>query len=164
MTGALERLYIKYPGNPPEYLWEYPEAEQARWILELSPSPLPVSRELRVEENLLIIAGQIQTFLDRVGVPRMVGMFKDAVKHYLLTTPIRDLREETLSHLYEMVDLSFVSVEKNGGSEFTCVIPNLHAALQDGVETSEYVDVDDLMTRNNALLREARDHVMSGWE
>lgn len=37
-------------------------------------------------------------------------------------------------------------------------------ALQDGGETSEYLDVGDLMIRNGILLREARDLVMSGWE
>lgn len=73
VTGALKRLYIKYPGAAPEFLWEYPKAEQARWILELSPSPLPMTSELRGAESLLIIAGQIQTFLDRVGVPRKTG-------------------------------------------------------------------------------------------
>lgn len=165
VTGALERLYIKYPGDAPEFLWEYPEAEQARWILELSPSPLPMSWELREAESLLIIAGQIQTFLDRVGVPRVTGTFKDITKDYLLHTPIRDLREGTLSRLYEMVDLlSFAMEAKDGDIDLTSVFPNLYAALQDGGETSEYVDVDDLMTRNNALLREARDLVMPGWE
>lgn len=164
VAGALERLYIKYPGNLPEFLWEYPEAEQARWILELSPSPLPMSQELREEESLLVIAGQIQTFLDRVGVPRMTGMFKDITKDYLLHTPIRDLREETLSTLYGRVDLSFVSVEKDGGSEFTCVLPNLHAVLQDGGETSEHIDLDALKERNYELLCKARDKVMPGWD
>lgn len=164
VSGALERLYIKYPGNPPEFLWEYPEVDQARWILELSPSPLPLSQELREAESLLVIAGQIRTFLDRVGVPRMTGVFKEQVGAYLLDTPIRDLREETLSTLYGRVDLSFVPVEKDGGSEFTCVLPNLHAVLQDGGETSEHVDVGALKERNYELLCKARDKVMPGWE
>lgn len=165
VTEALERLYIKYPGNPPEFLWEYPEAEQAGWILELSPSPLPLTPELREAESLLIIAGQIQTFLDRVGVPRMTGTFKDITKDYLLHTPIRDLREGVLSHLYEMVDLlSLVTEAKDGDFDLTSVFPNLYAALQDGGETSEHVDLDALEERNYALLCKARDMVMPGWD
>lgn len=164
MTWALERLYIKYPGAAPEFLWEYPEAEQARWILELSPSPLPMTPELREAESLLIIAGQIQTFLDRVGVPRMTGTFKDTTKDYLLHTPIRDLREETLSALYGKVGLPFVAVANDGGSEFTCVIPDLHTILEDGEDVSEFVDVDALKERNYELLCKARDQVMPGWE
>lgn len=164
VTGALERLYIKYPGAAPEFLWEYPEAEQAGWILELSPSPLPVSRELRVEESLLIIAGQIQTFLDRVGVPRMTGVFKEQVKAYLLDTPIRDLRENTLDVLYKAVRFDFVKVADDGTGKFTCVIPTLYAALQGGGETPEYVDLEALKERNYELLCKARDKVMPGWE
>ena len=165
VTGALERLYIKYPGAAPEFLWEYPEAEQARWILELSPSPLPMSRELREAENLLVIAGQIQTFLDRVGVPRMTGVFKEQAVAYLLDTPIRDLRENTLDVLYKAVWFDFVSVADDGTGEFTCVIPTLYAVLQDGGEnTSGHVDVDALKERNYELLCNARNLVMPGWE
>lgn len=164
VTGALERLYIKYPGAAPEFLWEYPEAEQARWILELSPSPLPLAPELREAESLLIIAGQIQTFLDRVGVPRMTGVFKEQVKAYLLDTPIRDLRENTLDVLYKAVWFDFVKAADDGTGKFTCVIPTLYAALQGGGETSEYVDLEALKERNYELLCKARDKVMPGWE
>nr|DAS45870.1 MAG TPA: hypothetical protein [Caudoviricetes sp.] len=165
VTETLERLYIKYLGNPPEFLWEYPEAEQARWILELSPSPLPLSQGLREAESLLVIAGQIRTFLDRVGVPRMTGVFKEQVGAYLLDTPIRDLRENTLGVLYKAVWLDFVEVADDGTGEFTCVIPTLYAVLQDGGEnTSEYVDVDALKERNYELLCKARNLVMPEWD
>lgn len=164
VTWALERLYIRNPCSAPEFLWEYPEAEQARWILELSPSPLPVTPELRGAESLLIIAGQIQTFLDRVGVPRMTGVFKEQVEAYLLDTPIRDLRENTLDVLYKAVGFGFVSVADDGTGKFTCVIPDLHKILEDGEDVSEYVDVDALKERNYGLLCKARDKVMPGWE
>lgn len=165
VIGALERLYIKYPGNPPEFLWEYPEAEQAAWVLELSPSPLPMNQELREAESLLVIAGQIQTFLDRVGVTRMTGVFKEQVEAYLLDTPIRDLRENTLGVLYKAAWLDFVKVADDGTGKFTCVIPTLYAVLQDGGEnTSEYVDLEALKERNYELLCKARDKVMPGWE
>lgn len=165
VTRALERLYIRNPRSAPEFLWEYPEAEQARWILELSPSPLPMTPELRGAESLLIIAGQIQTFLDRVGVPRMTGVFKEQVEAYLLDTPIRDLRENTLDVLYKAVWFDFVNVADDGTGEFTCVVPTLYAVLQDGGEnTSEYVDLDALKERNYGLLCKARDRVMPGWE
>lgn len=164
VTWALERLYIRNPRSAPEFLWEYPEAEQARWILELSPSPLPVTPELRGAESLLIIAGQIQTFLDRVGVPRMTGVFKEQVEAYLLDTPIRDLRENTLDVLYKAVGFDFVSVADDGTGKFTCVIPDLHKILEDGEDVSEYVDVDALKERNYGLLCKARDKVMPGWE
>lgn len=164
VTETLERLYIKYPGNPPEFLWEYPEAEQARWILELSPSPLPLSQGLREAESLLVIAGQIRTFLDRVGVPRMTGVFKEQVEAYLLDTSIRDLRENTLDVLYKAVGFDFVSVADDGTGKFTCVIPDLHKILEDGEDVSEYVDVDALKERNYGLLCKARDKVMPGWE
>lgn len=164
VTWALERLYIRNPRSAPEFLWEYPEAEQARWILDLSPSPLPVTPELRGAESLLIIAGQIQTFLDRVGVPRMTGVFKEQVEAYLLDTPIRDLRENTLDVLYKAVGFDFVSVADDGTGKFTCVIPDLHKILEDGEDVSEYVDVDALKERNYGLLCKARDKVMPGWE
>lgn len=164
VTGALERLYIKYPGAAPEFLWEYPEAEQARWILELSPSPLPMSRELGGAESLLLIAEQIQTFLDRVGVPHMTGVFKEQVEAYLLDTPIRDLRENTLDVLYKAVGFDFVSVADDGTGKFTCVIPDLHKILEGGEDVSMYVDVDALKERNYGLLCKARDKVMPGWE
>lgn len=94
----------------------------------------------------------------------MTGTFKDITKDYLLRTPIRDLREETLSRLYEMVDLlSFVSEAKDGDIDLTSVFPNLYASLQDGGETSEHVDLEALKERNYELLCKARDRVMPGW-
>lgn len=172
-TGrAFELLNIKHPRNVPDFLYEYSRREQAEWILELSPYPHP-DREMRRFESLVIIAGQLQTFLDALDLPRMGEKFKIGVSLWLLSKPTRELRSETMKFLcglagFEMVER--VRGRLSGGvkdseTEIVCVINKLYELLKnpEGVHPAVLGARDALMAHNYALIHEARGIVLPGW-
>ena len=162
---ALELLNITRPRAVPDFLFEYSQREQAEWILELSSYPHP-SPEMRRAESLVVIAGQIQKFLDMLDLPRMGGDFKRHVRLRLLSAPIRDLRAGLLKSLYECVGFEMAKTAHNGECEFTCVIPRLYELLKDpeGMGSEERSECKALQVHNFSLIREARDRVLPGWD
>lgn len=172
-TGrAFELLNIKHPRNVPDFLYEYSRREQAEWILELSPYPHP-DGEMRRFESLVIIAGQLQTFLDALDLPRMGENFKMGVSLWLLSKPTRELRSETMKFLcglagFEMVERARGRLSggvKDSETEIVCVIKKLYELLKnpEGVHPAVLGARDALMAHNYALIHEARDIVLPGW-
>lgn len=172
-TGrAFELLNIKHPRNVPDFLYEYSRREQAEWILELSSYP-PLGPEMRRFESLVIIAGQIQTFLDALDLPHMGENFKTGVALWLLSKPVRELRSETMKYLCGLAGFEMVERMRGGLSErvedndteIVCVITQLYALLKnpDGAHPAVLGTRGALMAHNYALIREARDIVLPGW-
>lgn len=173
-TGrAFELLNIKRPRNAPDFLYEYSRREQAEWILELSSYPRP-DQEMRRFESLVIIAGQIQAFLDALDLPRMGEGFKTGVALWLLSKPVRDLRNGTMKYLcglagFEMIKRTRGKLSEkveNSDAEIVCVIKQLYALLKNpgGAHPAVLGARDALMVHNYALIREARDTVLPGWD
>lgn len=173
-TGrAFELLNIKRPRNAPDFLYEYSRREQAEWILELSSYPRP-DQEMRRFESLVIIAGQIQAFLDALDLPRMGEGFKTGVALWLLSKPVRDLRNGTMKYLcglagFEMIKRTRGKLSEkveNSDAEIVCVIKQLYALLKNpgGAHPAVLGARDALTVRNYALIREARDTVLPGWD
>lgn len=172
-TGrAFELLNIKHPRNVPDFLYEYSRREQAEWILELSSYP-PLGPEMRRFESLVIIAGQIQTFLDALDLPHMGENFKMGVALWLLSKPVRELRSETMKYLCGLAGFEMIERARGGLSErvedneteIVCVITQLYELLKnpDGARPAVRGSRDALMAHNYALIREARDIVLPGW-
>lgn len=162
---AFELLNITRPRAAPDFLFEYSRREQAEWILELSSYPHP-SPEMRRAESLVVIAGQIQKFLDMLDLPRMGGDFKRHVRLRLSSVPIRDLRAGLLKSLYECVGFKMAKTAHSGECEFTCVIPQLYEILKDpdGVHPAMLAERETFLIQNFTLIREARDRVLPGWD
>lgn len=165
-TGkAFELLNITCPRAVPDFLFEYSQREQAEWILELSSYPHP-SPEMRRAESIVVIAGQIQKFLDMLDLPCMGADFKRHVRLRLLSAPIRDLRAGLLKSLYECVGFKMAKTAHNGECEFTCVIPQLYEILKDPDEVHPAIlaERETFLIQNFTLIREARDRVLPGWD
>lgn len=173
-TGlAFELLNIKHPRNVPDFLYEYSRREQAEWILELSSYP-PLGPEMRRFESLVIIAGQIQAFLDALDLPHMGEKFKTVVALWLLSKPVRELRNGTMKYLcglvgFEMVERARGKLSEKVGdneTEIVCVIKQLYALLKnpENVHPAVLGARDALTVHNYALIREARDTVLPGWD
>lgn len=171
--GVFELLNIKHPRNVPGFLYEYSHREQAEWILELSSYPRP-DPEMRRAESLVVIAGQIQAFLDALDLPHMGEKFKMGVALWLLSKPVQELRNETMKYLCGLA--GFEIVERVRGrlsekvedseTEIVCVIKQLYTLLEnpEGVHPAVLGARDALTVHNYALIREARDTVLPGWE
>lgn len=162
---AFELLNTTRPRAVPDFLFEYSRREQAEWILELSSYPHP-NPEMRRAESIVVIAGQIQKFLDMLYLPRMGGDFKRNMHLRLLAAPIRDLRAGLLKSLYECVGFEMAKTAHNGECEFTCVIPRLYELLKapEGMSLEERSECKALQVHNFTLIREARDRVLPGWD
>ena len=111
VTKAFELLDIMHPRVEPEYLYEYSSTEQAEWILELSSYPIHLSEEMRRAESLVVIAGQVQKFLNLLGVHTMGEEYRRWVRLNLHSQPIHDLRQGFLKTLCDSVGFKMA---KNG--------------------------------------------------
>ena len=121
---------------------------------------------MRRAESIVVIAGWVQIFLDRLDLPNMGVEFKRRVQLWLLATPIRDARAGVLKFLLECVHLPIAKLANNGDRDFTCVIPQLYEMLRNESETHPAVLTgrEAFMIQNFTMLREARDTVLPGWD
>jgi len=166
VTKAFELLAIKHPRIEPEYLYEYSNTEQSEWILELSSYPIHLSEEMRRAESLVVIAGQVQKFLDLLGVHTMGEEYRRWVRLNLHSQPIHDLRRGFLKTLCDSVGFKIAKTANDGESDFTCVVPQLYEMLKNSAETHPAVlaEREAFMIQNFELIGEARDKVLPGWD